>query len=577
MAVAGLFPHCKSLPSFRSRQKLNIPRFEYFERLGDTQMLGMLSCIFYEPQLNKDLQKDRYRRRRASVLLHDKVLPLGYGSSPEDSRAKSQLVIPLTSTTTQTTSPFQSSVCSPAEHWQADGSPLHSTGTTPPSGAHSHKISTTRTSQLHNFPLSGSLEHPSNSRPGYNFGVTLASSLSRSFTFSPSMSSSPPSNSSKKRPSPSESLNISGPSGWSTSGFFGKSASAIADYPTASTNTTSQPHSDTESERQESLISCKSSRRIKVTMKNQGAFDNDGHAYVPLLDPRRESLYRAYRAAYADLLFVWGMPLEGRIVLKIEGIAETYPHLFHRSQQVDAASVFNRRNSGLSMPVTVLQDYQQKENRGLDLQRHCTKCGQSLNVSVFSSPSLGKGGHKNKVSTSPPALNCPQCKPKQSLTATISCAICNEMVYGMFTPCLKCGHVSCVECHRQWFSPKPPQDIVAKDKKTAGMPSCATGCGCKCFEHVIIQVPMPTIPVALTEDKLENKKPSRSRSRRPLQLNRHRGRQSFETPSRNEGDHGDMSAGASFVSLAARGFNLDLQQRMNGLRKSGTAFSIGPA
>jgi hypothetical protein len=375
------------------------------------------------------------------------------------------------------------------------------------------------------------------------------------------VSSSPPSNSSKKRPSPAESLNA-----------IGKPVSAIPDYLTASVNTTFQPCSDTESERQGSPKSAKSSRRIKFTMKNQGVFDNDGRAYVPLLDRRQESLYRAYRAAYADLLFVWGMPLERRVVLKIDASSESYPDQCHGSQHAEASPVFIRRNSGLSMPVALLQDYQYRENQGLDLQRHCTKCGYALQVSVFSPLFLEKRSHKNKVSTGLPALNCPQCKPKQSLPARISCVICGEIVHGMFTPCLNCGHVSCVDCHRQWFSGKPRQDVGDEGKMTTDVPSCATGCGCNCFEHVIIQVPKPPLPSTLTEDRRQSKKQSRSRSRRPLQLDhRHDNRPSFEPSGRNGGDHPDRRPGSSFVSRLSGGLNLDLHQRVNGFRRSGTA------
>ncbi|ODH49293.1 hypothetical protein GX48_04633 [Paracoccidioides brasiliensis] len=547
--------------------------FNYFERLGDIQMLGMLSCIFYEPEFRSDSIQVGFRGDgRSSVVLENSMLTTDHSSPSGDSQGKPQVSSRLTSLPkdSQVTSTSHSSACSSTSQWQVDTPPVYSTGTTPPQGVHVNKRPSARKSQAQGISLSGSPDRHSTSRSIPGLGTTtLASSLSRSFTFGPSGSSSPPSNSSKKRPSPVGSLNMTAPSGWVTSGIFAKPASSIPDYLTASTTTTSQTHSDSESSRPTSPKSSKPTKGVKVVMKNQDMFDGDNHTYVPLLDRNQEPLYKAYRAAYANLLFVWDMPVERREVLKMDSISSNRPDmsLLSRPKGYEKqTSVFPRRDSKIS-PSTrsqVTQPYE--EIQGLDLQRHCGRCGCCLYISAFAMQSLGKASRASKTRDDSFSIQCPRCKPAQPIPTKLSCVICDEVVIGMFTPCFNCGHITCHECHRKW--------ITQQSQTTEGeiiTSSCPSGCGCICSDHVVIQLPMPLSPNTVASERklVIAKESNRSRSQPPR---RDRRRSSgFSTgyfDFKRDGEP-DVRTSFRFATLARglSGLNLDLHQRKQAARK----------
>ncbi|PGH14633.1 hypothetical protein AJ79_02968 [Helicocarpus griseus UAMH5409] len=546
--------------------------FDYFERLGDIQMLGMLSCVLYEAESKRENAQAGYRGdRQSSLVLQNPSMTPDYNSPTVDFQEKSQLTSHLTSLpkNAQVASTSQSSVCSSTEPWQVDTPPLYSTGTTPP-GVNLSRRPSNRKSQPQAMSISGSPDHHSNPRSVSGIGTTLASSLSRSFTFGPSGSASPPGSSSKKRPSPAGSLNITGPSGWTAGGIFGKPASAVPDYLTASTTATSQTHSDSESERPSSPKSSKPTKGIRVVLKNQDMFDSDNHTYIPLLDQRQEQLYKAYRAAYADLLFVWDMPVERREVLKIDAISDNRPDVYRapsRPKYHDKRmSVFTRHDSRL-LPSARSQETQHSEgNQGLDLQRHCVKCGYALKVSAFEIPALEKHSRSRKGRDELSATWCPRCKPAQSLPTKLSCVICDEVVNGMFTPCLNCGHITCLECHQQWFC--APSNHVKGQKAQA----CPSGCGCSCSDHIIIEMPMPPSSNTSASDKRTTSRESQRSRSQPARRDR---RRSSGLPTSSSGSkedsHADGRTSLPFVSLARGlgGLNLDLHQKKHASRKSG--------
>lgn len=490
--------------------------FDHFERIGDIQMLAMLSCIFHESNKRKDSSRKEHRRDGATSTHQDhSPFPLDlYCSNQEAPQSRSQVATPVTfiSKETHHTPATQSSGRSSTELWRGDFTPPYSTGTTPPMTARSGGLH--RKTQTQSLSMSASPDQLSNPRSGSGLGSALASSLSRSFTFGPSSASPPPSNL-KKKSSPNGSPNTMG--GLYTSGLFGKAASAIPDYLTTFTTTTSQTHSDTESDRRHH--SPKEQGRVKITLKNQDAFGNDGYAHSPLLDPKKDWLYRSYRAAYAHLLFIWGLPVQRSEVLKIGGTTD-------RSADVHLSRRWNHRGStaSISLPVPKRKESLvppvDPQNQGLDVQRHCTRCGFALHLSIFSTPPRKEHAPNGKTASSA-QIKCPRCKPGQPLSTKLPCVICGESVDGMFTPCLNCGHVSCFQCHQQWFSTaSTPADFVDTDSgETNGdvnrLSSCPSGCGCNCSEHVVIDVPMPPSP-SLTGNEGNSRQSSRSRSRRRL-------------------------------------------------------------
>lgn len=456
--------------------------FEYFERLADVQMLAMLSCIFNEPKSTEDSWLLAQRQEHNQPMqLKSPAFSIDYYPSPAvaQSLLLSASLFISASKAIQTPLSVQLSAGSSADVWNSDSTTPFSTGTTPPSTTRPNRMSEDRESRG-SQSISVSTEQRFTRRSNSNVASTFASSLSRGFALA-SVSSSPPSNSNKKGPSPSESF-TSAPqtagaganSGWSATTMFGGKPAAIPEHLTLSASTTaiSQSFSD-ESESGETPVPAKAPKmKIKVSLKNQNVFDNDGYASIPLLDPRQEWRYKAYRAAYAHLLFIWGLPLERCEVLKFDGL-ESY--------------FVSRLGGGSSLPgagkslISIGQKSTRKVSskpvdRGLAVRRHCVRCGNSS----FSSSADQRDGKRT-------AVLCSKCQKSPS---KIPCSVCGEAVQGLYVPCLNCGHVTHFSCHRQWFSHNPGEDKVENGKHQL----CASGCGCICSEHEIVEGPTPPGP-----------------------------------------------------------------------------------
>ena len=479
--------------------------FNHFERLGDIQSLAMLSCIFYEPE-SKDMRRGHSSERNFPTSVRDRSFSVSYSTPAARLQAQSQLASPVLATAKDLISTSQGSACS--EPWQVDTPPLHSTGTTPPMAVRSARTSFDRRSRQV-VSLAGSPDQRSDARSGSNYATTVASSLSRSFTYGPHSRSSSPPVSQKKKPSPAGSLTTSGPAGWSGTGFFGKPASAVPDYLTASTTATSQAHSDTESERQASPDSTKPAKGIKITLKNQDMFDNDNKPYLPMINDKQQALYRSYRHAYANLLSIWGMPIQQTEVLRIEAIADNRLDLKQGHRREISPWPVNRDRKAHN---TVSEA---NTHEGVYVRLHCSQCNAFLGP--FVPRAATEQNNKNKPTSEADTTKCSKCAPTQPMSTSISCIICAEAIGGMFTPCLNCGHVTCLECHKQWFT--------ASSQVSLGIPSCASGCGCNCSEHLTVEVPRPPSPPPIIEESTSStqvpaKPRSKSGRRRPLDSTR---------------------------------------------------------
>ncbi|KAJ9220514.1 hypothetical protein DTO027B5_3682 [Paecilomyces variotii] len=488
--------------------------FDHFERIGDVQMLAMLSSIFHESGTRRNASPRLHRRdNTTSAHIEDPSFSLDFNYSKPTSH-RSQVTTPITiaSRDSHNTSGVQSPRRSSAEFLRSDFTPPYSTGTTPPVASRAGAVTADRKSNIQGLSISASPDQHSVPRSSSGIGSALASSLSRSFTFGPSSASPPASTLKQKRPSPNGSLNTSaGPGAWTTSGFFSRAASAIPDYLTTSGTMTSQAQSDTESERRPQLT--KQPMRMKITFKNQDSFDSDGNSHNTFLDNRKDWLYGSYRAAYAHLLFIWGLPIQRSEVLKINRITDSATPRFSRhGSHSPRASISLPSSKRKESPAPLLTE----ANRGLDIQKHCTNCGFALQLSVFATSSK-KNAANGKTATNQSALKCPNCKPVQPLPTRLPCIICGEIVDGMFTPCLNCGHLSCFECHQLWFS-RPPDELTGtstqniEQKDSTGVQFCPSGCGCNCSEHVVYKVSLP--PSLTPGHEGDSRHSSRSRSRR---------------------------------------------------------------
>jgi hypothetical protein len=352
-----------------------------------------------------------------------------------------------------------------------------------------------------------------------------------------------------------------------------------------------------DSERQISPGSSKPRKRIRIAIKNQNMFDCDSEVHVSLLEDDQQPLYKAYREAYANLLLLWGMPIQHAEVLKVEVTTE-----FHPDQP-------GNRQEKSSLPIR--QEHQPNESYsapphsyahdGVAIQHHCAKCGTALLAPSNPKQNGEQLSQRKTARNLPSAARCLQCSPSQPIAISTACIICAEVIRGMFTPCPGCGHVACLDCHRRWFTSAPSSDGLRGGSERYQMPSCATGCGCHCAEHVEVEMPMPPSPPpppAVTEEQPisvpaspieQARSPAKARRPRPLENLRpgkwlHHGRyppQFDGDDSRSDGQQEDWY-NVSSVPLArghsSSGSNADLkpllhhqQQHQKHIRKASTS------
>ncbi len=458
--------------------------FAYFERIGDIQMVAMLSCVLYEPDLKEAPSEEDMSPKRAG---HDSF-SLDFHNSPGTGTNKSQAVTPPNSTPKEshTTPGTQSSGRSSSELWRPGTTPPYSTGTTPPLLSRASGLGVERRAVTQNPSLAASPDQQSQPRTGTGFGSALASSLSRSFTFGPSSASPPASDLLRRKQAQNENARtLGGPGAWTPSSSRAKAASAKPDH---FTTTSSQTQSDAESER----LNPKPTKKIRVTFKNKGTFDSHTTMQNLFLDPKKDRIYRSYRIAYAHLLSIWGLPVQRSEMLKIGDIIkhldDTDAHNRDSTNAEDSFSLsgFARKDlSGVSA---------NDDSNGLGIQRHCISCGaQQLSIfavqDVVDAAVAGTNGQAKGAATS---IICSNCKPKRPLPLKLPCAICREVVEGMLTPCLGCGHVCCFSCYREWLSVIFP-GVHHGDNSNADLDTqfCPTGCGCKCTDRTMTDIPAP--------------------------------------------------------------------------------------
>ena len=278
-------------------------------------------------------------------------------------------------------------------------------------------------------------------RVNSNLASAFAASLSRPFSFNSSASSSPPSNY-RRRLSPAGSyLESSSGVGWGTSSLFGR-ASTRAHAPKHGHSISVSDIEDEEGPVRAPIFTTK--------LKNQQRFPDDGYADVPLLDPAKDWLYRAYREAYADILFSWNMPIAMCEVLKYNKVTSLG----------DDGSI----EGSLAIGKTTTDGESLGPRESLIMMSICQACGIA---------SVGNGSEKE----------CPNCStPKIPLV----CFLCNSIIRGLASPCLSCGHTLHSACRVLLSTRLPSEALLADDDEEEE--TCPSGCGCRCSAYVIIKL-----------------------------------------------------------------------------------------
>ena len=450
-------------------------RFRHFEQLADVQMLALLACVFSEhpitrtsPQSSRLAKKATRSRKFAHLLPSSWVAPsemytslngsIDYFPSQEVAWSLRQPTFTKVSKVDgpQLINSTPHSTGSSVGASTSDPNTPFSTGVTPPQSYRPSRISFERsnsqTLSLSTSPEQYRLAHRSSS----NLANAFASvSFSRPFSFTASASSSPPATYSKKRPSPVGSYAAGvAPLGvtWGGSSVFGRNSTITEDPQPLSVRSNSDD--------EEGMPGAKESS-IGIRLRNQNLFDLEGYATVPLLNPDLRWKYQAYRNAYANMLTVWEMPMMSCEVLKYNQVSSSPLKGSSDLDKDHDASVIT-----LGKESEKAVDAPDEERLGVRLMRTCTTCGKTAQHGQASDP----------------VLKCSICTKKQGI---LSCVLCTEIIIGLSSPCLACGHVVHPACRLQ---------ILNSDLDTKG--ECISGCGCICADHAVVEVEVAPEPLS---------------------------------------------------------------------------------
>ena len=400
-------------------------------------MLAMLACVLDEPRtLTKSTGRNNFGLSPDHTPQGHRNVTLNYYPSEEVARGHFRLILH-----SELSAHVDSQHTTSGQHSgnsSAGPSSDLSTGETPPSNQRpsrtSSELRNSRSTSLSTSPENYRNTHRSNS----NLGALAA--LSRPFSFG-SAASSPPNSYSKKRSSPVGSY-LGSPASAVTrnaSGLFGKSSAITEDRKSFSRSI---------SDAEEDVVPIKKTPVFKTKLKNQDQFLNDGYANVPLLDPRKEWRYRAYREAYAHLLYIWDLP-----------IARTEILSHNRPLQPDTSQPFTFAPKatapfGEIAGAALLNSGYNTENSNPVFRDHCPSCSTLL------------------LPSQTPSRPCQVCL---KLPPAPLCLLCNIVIRGLSAPCSHCGHVLHASC-RQLLS-------------QASLDECPSGCGCICTDHTTMLLP----------------------------------------------------------------------------------------
>jgi len=347
--------------------------FDHFERLADTQMLAMLSCIFAEPAAREGVTSAMAKMEQSQLpmSMEAPAFSLDYFSSVDTawSLFRPTITVPSTPSHSRNAIPaaefswhrLSGNVDTYGSHGSSNGpwgsdtvnsEPItpYSTGTTPPALSRTSTMKSAQTVGHTPYSTSPEQSHGSLKRTSTANFASAVAALSR--PFANAISSSPPV---KTR---MDDLSTSAPTSgvtWGTTTFYGSETqdrnnlaparlkhskqAGFGQADAANMYCTFDSDSDYERANDDSVNAYgvsghttpgtssgdESASSIRVTLKNQDQFDDEGCVSKPLLDMSKDWLYRAWREQYADMLSCWGMINERAEVLKFNGLVSYFP------------------------------------------------------------------------------------------------------------------------------------------------------------------------------------------------------------------------------------------------------------
>ncbi|KIX10089.1 uncharacterized protein Z518_01170 [Rhinocladiella mackenziei CBS 650.93] len=484
--------------------------FDHFERLGDVQMLAMMSCVFASvlnvrlgdfvaesltsPSNDGSLIRSDYfpSKAVAKSFLQSEVAPEGYvlidsinvHPNPTMHTSASGPTLHSQRRTFNSLSRQGSQLSSRAAGFVADdsmdqASPYSTTipvSTSPEGNQPSHRTTSSIVYSSARASLSALTQSYSNSPPNQSSASGFASSFKK---YSPSGSLAP---------------------GWVSSGIFGGTQSGGSNqssrmsfhstseaasqdshdicmrtsFPSSALRTSHKDRiaaqsgtsrrtvkpvtaSDVSEHTQQEKKPGKKRKGFKTHLFNQDKFDLDGYSSSPLLDPVLDSKCRIYRACYASILDVWQLYMQRAEILKFDGlVAETNIGSSHPLASVPGPP--QPHLPGRPRRKTLISA-SRGTSPSLHIRRCCRACGEPLEP--IEKNNIPIGWHCVNIectaSTSFSSGSSAFKVPKRSV-----CAICNTSVQGLAVPCLSCGHLSCYECARGWFGKKSGKKLESR-------------------------------------------------------------------------------------------------------------------
>lgn len=185
--------------------------------------------------------------------------------------------------------------------------------------------------------------------------------------------------------------------------------------------------------------------RVKISLKNQDMFDDEGCPSVAFLDPNQSIKFAVYRTVYANMLGGWGLQMQQNEVEKLDGLLS---NILTRTESRDRSS-----QSTLTLGE-VEADKETMDGLGPQVIRCCMSCGE------VDSPERRGADHR-----------CVKCGGRSHL---LSCTICYQPIAGLYKVCLACGHSAHVSCLA----------ILLESLGEDETPECEAGCGCVCDEKM---------------------------------------------------------------------------------------------
>lgn len=527
--------------------------FEHYEKEADIQMLAMLSCLFCEPAVQEGMQNalQTMEPEDLPVSVKAPAFSLNYfpsrnvATGAQDRQKTPRILTPAISSSQfvdyfsrhTTYGSLGSSNGRSGEHPPSEPVTPFSTGDSPPVALSRQP---TLVSSLSTSP------DPNSMRTTKRASSTLSNALAtmtRQFTFA-NMASSPPVHVDRLKNAEAD-LSTSAPTSsvtWGlTTSFIDSSPNSPMQRRKSNARTSSfvthdstyvsseeeylEPSMSDEDEDTASLLQIRdtTSPKVKVTLKNQGMFDDEGCAIVPLLDPPYSNRWATYRAMYANLLGRWCLHIAQAEVLKFNGLIPYLPQipttesfLGHHSVSFETSRpsahfllkpqwnlsssipLSPRSASGTSSPSAkplnpTAQPFIPTPTPGiLRTSTHLSQSSMSEVQGIFamprsSTPPLGSekfelGLHRRDSTNTQPSLlqraTSHRAKhvggakrPEAKSAAERTCVVCWEYVHGLHVVCKEGNHRAHMDC----VSGKDIGGILGE----AGVFEAGLGCPCE--------------------------------------------------------------------------------------------------